>query len=355
MPLRFAPLIVCSFLGLASAWQMYALPSRAGEELSFAQALLWRYLPWQLWLIGIPLAIAVQRRARSTRQGRLVTVALHVLLLATLSVAGEVLIFLCGRLAGQEPYVTYDMRSVVPSMLIKGSLFNVFVYGSVLVAHAGLEYRRRYQETGERLARAQLFALKMQLHPHFLFNTLNSVAVLVRKGDGALALRMLGGLAELLRYSLRTMKVELVPVRDELAFIRRYLDIQTVRFSDRLTFAIEIDPEVEDARVPSLITQPIVENAIKHGASRRAGPSRLEIVAGPVAGPVGPDRLRIEVRDDGPGPDAAPIAPGDGNGVGLAHVRDRLAQLYPDRHAFTLEPRADGGTTAVLELPLEVA
>ena len=250
----------------------------------------------------------------------------------------------------QEPYLTYDMGSVVPSMLIKGSLLTVFVYGAVLVGHAAVEYRRRYQEAGERLARAQLFALKMQLHPHFLFNTLNSVAVLVRKGDGALALRMLSGLAELLRYSLRTMKVELVPLRDELAFIRRYLDIQTVRFSDRLTVAIEIDPDLEDARVPSLITQPIVENAIKHGASRRAGPSRLAIVAARLE----PDRVRIEVRDDGPGPDAAPMAPEDGNGVGLAHVQDRLAQLYPGRHAFTLEPRADGGITAVLELPLEL-
>jgi two-component system LytT family sensor kinase len=237
----------------------------------------------------------------------------------------------------------------VPSMLIKGSLSDLFLYTGVLVADAALDYRQRYRETHERLAQAQLLALKMQLHPHFLFNTLNSISVLVRKGDGPRALEMVNGMAELLRYSLRTISVELVALRDELDFIRRYLEIQAVRYSDRLTIAIDVDPELLAARVPNLLLQPIVENAIKHGTSQRAGASRLEIKAWGLT----PERLRIEVRDDGPGPDASPAASGDGNGVGLAHVRSRLAQLYPGRHSFALCPRIGGGMTAVLELPLE--
>jgi two-component system LytT family sensor kinase len=237
----------------------------------------------------------------------------------------------------------------VPSMLIKGSLSDLFLYVGVLVTDAAFEYRQRYRETGERLAQAQLLALKMQLHPHFLFNTLNSVSVLIRKGDGSRALAMVSGMAELLRYSLRTIDVEHVPLRDELDFIRRYLDIQSVRYSDRLTIAIDVDPEVLTARVPNLILQPIVENAIKHGTSQRASASRLEIAAWRIA----PERLRIEVRDDGPGPDAPLAAASDGNGVGLVHVRRRLAQLYPGNHTFALNPRAGGGMTAILELPLE--
>jgi signal transduction histidine kinase len=348
MARRFAPLVLCSLLGLVSAWQMYALPHGPGVELSFAQALLWRFVPCLLWVIGMPLIFAVRRRFPSTPRGIVASLPLHVVLFAALVITGQVLTYLCGYLANQEPYVTYSMRGVVPPMLIKGALSDLFLYISVLVADAALDYRQRYRETGERLAQAQLLALKMQLHPHFLFNTLNSISVLVRKGDGQLALEMVSGLAELLRYSLRTMNVELVPVQDELEFIRRYLDIQAVRYSDRLTVAIEVDPEVMTARVPNLILQPIVENAIKHGTSQRAGASRLEIAITHVR----PERLRIEVRDDGPGPDAA-VEPGDGNGVGLAHVRGRLSQLYHGRHIFELQPRTGGGMTAILELPLE--
>jgi two-component system, LytTR family, sensor kinase len=346
---RFAPVLVSSLLGLASAWQMYALPHAPGETLSFGQALLWRFVPCQLWVIGMPLIFAIRRRFPATPRGLLASLPLHVVLFAALAVTGQVLTYLCGALADVEPYSKYPMAGVVPPMLIKGALSDLFLYVCVVVADAALEYRRRYRETGERLAQAQLLALKMQLHPHFLFNTLNSISVLVRKGDGQLALEMVSGLSELLRYSLRTMDVELVPVRDELDFVRRYLDIQAVRYSDRLTTAIDVDPEVLTARVPNLILQPIVENAIKHGVSRCAGASRLEITVQQVDA----ERLRIEVRDDGPGPDAAPAGPGDSNGVGLAHVRGRLAQLYNGRHRFALEARSGGGMTAVLELPLE--
>jgi two-component system, LytTR family, sensor kinase len=351
MTRRFVPLLVCSLLGLVSAWQMYALPHGPGEELTLAQVMLWRFVPWQLWVIGIPLIVAARRRFPSTQLGLLASVPLHIVLFGALTVTGQVLVYLCGYLADLEPYTTYAMSSMMRSMLIKGSLSDLCLYAGVLAADAALEYRQRYRETGERLAQAQLQALKMQLHPHFLFNTLNSISVLVRKGDGPRALEMVNGMAELLRYSLRTMNVELVPVRDELDFVRRYLDIQAVRYSDRLTVAIDVDPEVMTARVPNLILQPIVENAIKHGTGQRAGASRLEIAVWRIA----PDRLRIEVRDDGPGPDAAPADPADRNGVGLSHVRSRLAQLYHGRHTFALEPRTGGGMTAILELPLDQA
>jgi two-component system, LytTR family, sensor kinase len=349
MARRFIPLLVCSLFGLVSAWQMYALPHGSGEELTFAQAVLWRFVPWQLWVVGIVLIVEVRRRFPPTQRGFLASLPLHVVLFGALTLTGQVLTYLCGHLANVEPYISYPMSSVVPPMLIKASLSDLFLYAGLLAGDAALEYRQRYRETGERLAHAQLHALKMQLHPHFLFNTLNSISVLVRKGDGPRALEMVSGMAELLRYSLRTMEVELVPVRDELDFVRRYLDIQAVRYSDRLTVAIKVDPQVMTARVPNLILQPIVENAIKHGTSQRAGASRLEIEVSRTV----PDRLRIEVRDDGPGPDAAPIDPADHNGMGLAHVRRRLAQLYHGRHTFALEPRPGGGMTAILEVPLD--
>jgi two-component system LytT family sensor kinase len=350
---RIAPLLVCSVLGLTAAWQMYALPDAPGEPpLTFAQCLLWRWLPWQAWLVWMPLIVLLRRRFPSTTRGLLASLPVHLLFYAAIVVAQERLVHACGTLAGLEPYISWSFMEMVPNILIKGSLLPLAMYAAVLVGDAAFEYRRRYREADERLAQAQLSALKMQLHPHFLFNTLNSIAVLVRKNDGPLALEILDGLAELLRYSLRTMKVEHVPLRDEIAFVRRYLAIHRVRFSDRLEVAIDVDPEVEAARIPSLVTQPIVENAIKHGVARRAGTSRVEIRVRAVR-VAGGERLRVEVRDDGPGPDAAPLPASERNGLGLAHVRERLAQLYPGRHQVALETRDDGGTTAILEIPLE--
>jgi LytS/YehU family sensor histidine kinase len=321
------------------------------DELSIGQCLLWRLVPWELWALAMPLIVLVRRGFPATRRGVLASIPLHLVLFAAITVSFELVGFLCGRLAGVEPYTQLDVMEKVPWLILRGTTFSSAIYVAVLVCDRAVEYRARFQETSKHLAIAQLLALKTQLHPHFLFNTLNSISVLVRKADNELALKVVNGLAELLRYSLRAMKVDLVPVTEELDFIRRYLEIQGVRFSDRLTISIELAPEAATARLPSLILQPIVENAIKHGVSRRAGTSTLEIAVRPVA----PARLRVEVRDDGPGPDAAPVSAEDGVGVGLAHVRSRLAQLYPDGHAFALEPRPGGGTMAVLELPFERA
>jgi LytS/YehU family sensor histidine kinase len=140
------------------------------------------------------------------------------------------------------------------------------------------------------------------------------------------------------------MRVELVPMREELDFLQRYLDIETTRFSDRLNVVVDVDAEILDAQNPNLILQPIVENAIKHGLAPRAAGGQLEIAAHACT----PDTLRVEVRDDGLGlkPGASPF------GVGLSHVRDRLAQLYPGKHHFALTARQPQGAVAVLEIPL---
>lgn len=344
---RWVPLVVCNALGVFSAYQMVVIDP---DGLTFAQAFVWLVPRWELWVLAIPLISLVRRRFPSTRHGVLLSLPLHLVLCAAITITYEVIGFYCGRLSGAA-FLKVDLMDKVPWLIFKGALFTLTFYVAVVVIDWTLEYRARYQETARHLATAQLHALKTQLHPHFLFNTLNSISVLVRKADNELALKMVNGLADLLRYSLRAMKIDHVPLSEEVDFVRRYLEIQAVRFSDRLQIAIELDPEAAPARLPNLILQPIVENAIKHGVSRRAGASRLEIVARPLA----PNRLRIEIRDDGPGPDAPPLPAEDSVGLGLAHVRSRLAQLYPKNHAFTLEARPGGGTTAILEIPFERA
>jgi LytS/YehU family sensor histidine kinase len=279
--------------------------------------------------------------------------ALHALLLAAVGTSEVALVHTFGRLAGLAPFAEYSLAEMFPALLIKSAFFELFIYGAVVATTFGLEYQARYREAALRqsqlegkLVEAHLDALKMQLRPHFLFNTLNSISTLTRKGDSAGAIKMIDGLGELLRRSLSSARVELVPLELELDFIRRYLDIATTRFSDRLRTEIDLPAALRRARVPNLLLQPLVENALEHGLAPRIAGGSVEVAAR--ASDDGA-RLRIEIRDDGVG-----LSGTQRRGVGLTHVRERLAQLYPGNHRFTLEPRSPAGVIAVVELPLEL-
>jgi LytS/YehU family sensor histidine kinase len=194
------------------------------------------------------------------------------------------------------------------------------------------------------LSQAQLQALKMQLHPHFLFNTLNAIAGLVRTDKSTEAVNMLSGLSDLLRRRLDQEDRQEVTLREELDFVELYLDIQQVRFSDRLKVEMVIDPETAEAPVPNLILQPLVENAILHGVSHNIGPTSLVIAADHVG-----ESLRLRVFNSG-----RPIS-GDGqqkrkSGIGLSNTRTRLQQLYGNAQNFELR-NVDGGVEAVVNIP----
>jgi hypothetical protein len=340
--------------GLIQAATTYVTFAIKSEPIPLVDALIWRVPEWQVWALGTPAVIWLSRRAPVWR-APWTSVPLHLALCTIVSAGDVVTHFYCGRLAGQEPYIHHDMLDFAPWMLLKTAFFEMLVYASIIVADQALAYQQRYREAAvqkaqleARLAEAQLDALKMQLHPHFLFNTINAISVLMRKGDSAAAVRMLGGLSDLLRRSLTSLHVETVPLDEELDFIERYLDIEEMRFPDRLRVSIDIDPEAGKAKVPCLILQPIVENAIEHGIAPRVSGGTITISARIVG-----DRLRIEVRDDGVGLHDAGRP--KGHGVGLSNVRKRLAQLYRDNHTFTLEPGTPNGAIAVLELPVEAA
>jgi signal transduction histidine kinase len=348
-------LVLCaiwSIPALILATSMYAVASIRGDGLSLGEALLWRWPEWQVWALATPLIVALGRRWPITR-APWQSVPIHLVANAAIASLDIVVYWACGRLLGQEPFATMPLTELLPWMLLKTAFFEMLVYWMVIVADHGLAYQRRYRESTlrqtqleARLVEAQLDALKMQLHPHFLFNTMNAITVLMRKGESAAAIRMLGGLCELLRRSLTSLRVELVSLHEELDFIERFLEIETTRFPDRLRVAFEIAPEARRARVPNLILQPIVENAIEHGIAPRVVGGCITIAARVVE-----QRLRIEIRDDGVGLGAEPRVAG--HGVGLSHVRKRLAQLYPDNHRFTLEPGELGGAVAILEIPFE--
>lgn len=193
-------------------------------------------------------------------------------------------------------------------------------------------------ELGAMLQQAQLQALRSQLNPHFLFNTLHSIAELIHENPRH-AEQMLLQLGELLRKSLETQSLE-VPLAEEIDFIRSYLSIEQMRLGDRLEIVWKIDPTVLSARVPSLILQPIVENAIRHGIAMSSHGGRLEISASRVG-----DQLKLEVHDNGPGlnPD------NDHSGIGVGHTRARLERLYGERASFRLT--SERGVIASMLLP----
>jgi two-component system LytT family sensor kinase len=350
-------LVLWSLAALVSTNQVYFLwQQKEGPPLSYWRAFVWQGVPWAFWLLATPALVWLGRRFPLERRIWPKHAAIH--LVANVGLASAHLAFaaVMGRVAGQMYYHTAPLHELVRMMLAKNVHLEVLVYWGVTALVHASEYHRRYREREivaaqleTKLAQAELAALKMQLHPHFLFNTLHAIAVLVRKQDTKTSLRMLTGLSGLLRLALDQAGRQIVPLRQELDFLDRYLEIEKTRFQDRLTVRKDIAPEVLDAAIPNFILQPIVENAIRHGIAPRASAGRVEIRARRQG-----DALVVEVRDDGRG-----LRPGDGarqpRGMGLRNVRARLEQLYAGEQRLSVEPHPEGGVLVTIALPLRLA
>ncbi|MCA1828502.1 MAG: histidine kinase, partial [Myxococcales bacterium] len=238
---------------------------------------------------------------------------------------------------------------------IKARLIDSFYYVTFMmvvlvgVVHA-IEYRRslragqlRASQLESHLAKARLEILRNELQPHFLFNALHSISTLMHRNVEA-ADEMLAQLADLLRLSLERKNVQEAPLREELAVLAPYLNIARIRFGDRLSIGLDVDPALLDVSVPLFLLQPLVENAIRHGIERRAGAGRIEIRARPAA-----DSIEIRVADDGAG-----LAPnGFREGIGLSNIRLRLEQIYGDRASISLQGNSESGTEVSVKIPRE--
>jgi len=227
----------------------------------------------------------------------------------------------------------------------------LFTYYAILGAIYAFDYYGKYRahelkasQLQAQLAQAQLQALKMQLHPHFLFNTLHAISSLMRR-DVEAAERMIARLSDLLRLTLENVGAQETSLRRELEFLERYLEIEETRFRDRLQVKMEIEPEALDARVPNLILQPLVENAVRHGVAPHAAPGLIEISAR-----LKENKLELQVRDNGAGlPDSGRAQIKEG--VGLANTRARLEQLYGADYNFGLSNQDKGGLVVSLTIP----
>jgi LytS/YehU family sensor histidine kinase len=232
---------------------------------------------------------------------------------------------------------------------------DILVYWTIVATVSASRYRRQYvysevraSKLHSQLARAQLQALKMQLHPHFLFNTLNSLSELMHE-DIQAAEEMLDHLEHFLRLTVNNSEAQEVPFEQELEFLKCYLAIENVRFQDRLSIHMDIEPQALPVSVPNLLLQPIVENAIRHGIAPLMTPGKIEICAKRNNG-----ILQVQVHDNGPGltDDQRKTAPLK-KGLGLSNTRERLQQLYGKGHRFQLENAPEGGLLVTVEIPAD--
>lgn len=353
-PSRFEWGLIAAFwltLALFSVGQ--GLLGDPSEEIHWARASgeLIEYGTWALltplvfWLVEV---VPVVEVAQTERLKAARNVLLHVAAAFTIAITVDFSEDFATAVAAARPT---DLLQAVQRLWFMDELV---IYLVVLMAGLARSYylqKQARQEEAERLeertealetqlTEARLEALRMQLNPHFLFNTLHAVSTLVER-DPAGVRRMIARLSELLRLVLDDSAPQEVPLSQELEFLDDYFEIQSIRFQGRLDTDIDVPPELHDAQVPNLILQPVVENAIKHGASQVRGVGSIE-----VRGRRDDEYLILTVRDNGPGLPAA-----QEDGLGLRNVRARLEELYGDDQSLRLESADDGGTRAVLRLP----
>lgn len=338
----------------SAMWLVSAVPAvRAAmaEGASLAQGLLLVAPPLAYWLGVSPLILLVAQRFPLQRGHALTALPAHGLAAAALSAgyAASMVALFTGPL--RLPGATLPDASAMLSVRFQFGLLSYAFVAAWATVHESLTRLRASEVAAARLAtelaQAQLRALKAQLRPHFLFNTLHAITVLIRR-DVDEAERMVMRLSDLLRLALADEGRQEVPLAEELRFTRLYLEIEQVRFRARLGVRWEVPPSVQGALVPALVLQPLVENAIRHAIEPRREGGTLLIRAARHDG-----ALELSVTDDGPGPGVAPARPGQG--IGLAATRGRLRELYGEAARLEVGPAPAGGTTAAVRLPWRTA
>jgi two-component system, LytTR family, sensor kinase len=345
-----------TLLGLFFAGQTYLVYANVfGQKITWVRAIASALSDWYVWALLAPFILRFARHYPIERNNWLWGLAIHLPACILASIVHLVLgigVLQLFKRADVYPFAYVESFKLNFSVQFH---WNVLTYWLLVSASLAVDYYSKYRERElkasqleARLAQAQLQALKMQLHPHFLFNTLNAISALMYMDVDA-ADRMLARLSDLLRLTLANDGAQEVTLKQELEFLKRYLEIEQTRFEDRLTVKMEIDPETLDAQVPNLLLQPLVENAIRHGIAPRSEPGRIEIRARRENG-----MLQLHVRDDGPGLPAGQSAPLR-EGIGLTNTRARLQQLHGPAHRFELSNAADGGFLVSLAVPFRIS
>jgi signal transduction histidine kinase len=321
-----------------------------GLRITWGKNLWWKAMEWYAWALLAPGIFRVCARFDfATKAGR--TGVVHLAFGALTSLLHCCVLTTGARIEAQMLNTGLSWTALFEFIFANHFHEDMLTYAAIVSVWYALDHYHRFRdrerraaELEARLAQARLQALKMQLHPHFLFNTLNGITALIYENPKA-AHRMLARLSELLRRTLEDDGVQEVTLRSELEFIRGYLELEQIRFGDRLLVELDIAPDTLDAAVPNLILQPILENAIRHGIAPFSKPGRIWIHAHKDSG-----TLHLRVQDNGPG---LPESNGASArlGVGLTNTRARLRGLYGESQQVKIENRENGGLTVEIAIP----
>lgn len=331
-------LSVWTLLGLFFASRSILIYSYAEQDFDWRLPLKLSLAEWWGWALLAPAIVWLSRRFPFTRESWKKMLGIH--LAAGLAIASVKVVLdaqIQPLIGGFPANFAYKLHT------------NLVTYGAVVAVMQAAIYYRKYRERElkasqleTRLAKTQLQVLKSELHPHFLFNTLHAISALMHRDVDA-ADRMLSRLSDLLRHSLEHIGQQETTVKAELDFLAIYLEIEQMRFGDRLTVDVDASPDTLDLAVPSFLLQPLVENSIRHAVAPRAAGGSIAVEASRRD-----DKLKIEVRDDGPG---FTETSKPGNGIGLSNTRARLEGLYGSAHRFELVNGPSRGAICRLELP----
>ncbi len=347
--------LIWTAIGVLFGLQFYSAAAFAARPVPMGHAIAWQLIEWYAWALLSPGIFFLARRFYPEASAGSIFQALVV---HTIAAAACV---------GLQPFFVASLYQLVPWANPEGrafaDLYNFTVqthfgflaltYAKILAVALVIDFWRRYQDERmqaasleRQLIEARLQALQMQLQPHFLFNTLNAISSLVHSNPGQ-ADRMISRLGDLLRATLTRSDQLEVPLHEEIELTERYLEIERVRFGERLAIRIDVPEKLRDILVPNLLLQPLVENAIRHGISFSPEAGLVAIIARHVETS---ETIELEILDNGPGPHVG--GGGSGVGVGLENSRSRLAQLYGDAAMLRLEARKEGGTRVLVRLPL---
>ena len=347
--------LIWSGVGLFDATQNVFVMRAEGMHHAWARLFLRLFIAWLPWALGTPVVLSVGRRYPPTNFRSGFTWAVHLGACAGIGLA------YAGWVSGLDTLLNPWLSPVPPGGYLhawrdtfyNGLLADVILYNAILAISYVLDSRERLvrQQTetarlNEQLSKAQLDALRRQIEPHFLFNTLNAIAGLVREKRNDAAVNMIAGLSDFLRRVVEDSNRQQVPLGQEIEFLQKYVDIQKVRFAERLEVSMDVPEELLPAQVPSLILQPMVENAVKHGVAKRVQGGTIRVSAFRSNG-----RLTLSVYNDGP------KLPEDwaGSGIGIPNVRARLQSLYGDAFELNMRNQEPGGVEASVSVPLVMA
>jgi LytS/YehU family sensor histidine kinase len=343
-------------IGLFDASQTVFVMRSEGMHHAWTSLFITSVLSWLPWAIATPLVFGLAAKYPAARWRQPGVWARHLAACAAVGVVYAAWVAMWEELL--NPWAADAVTPFLqlwPQKFFSGLLSFVILYGIILLVASMLDSRERlaYHETesarlSEQLSKAQLHALRRQIEPHFLFNTLNAIAGLVRENRNDAAVSMIAELSDFLRRVIDDSNRQQVPLGEELEFALKYLDIQKVRFAERLQVSVSVPSELFSTAVPSLILQPMVENAVKHGIAKRVQGGVIRIRAFPTE-----DKVTLSVYNDGPMlPQGWEQQP---SGIGLANVRTRLQSLYGEQFEVKIHNQEPGGVEVSICVPLEQA